>query len=337
MTVLPDRFRALIAEKRDDTVDVGVRDLDESDLPDGDVTIRVSWTSVNYKDALAVQPKGRVAAIDPLVPGIDLAGEVVAGEAGGVAPGDQVLVHGYDLGVAHHGGFAEYARVPAQWVVPLPEGLSARQAMALGTAGFTAGLSVQRLQHHGLRPGTGPVLVTGATGGVGSTAVGILAELGYEVVASSGKPESADWLRSLGASEVIDRAAVIGDDSKPLARRRWAGAVDCVGGQTLAGVVRSLDYAAGVAVSGNTGGAALQTTVLPMILRGVSLLGIDSVHCPHGLRMAVWHRLAGDLRPRGLDESIAVEVNGLGDELVATLDRIGKGAMQGRAVVRVGG
>jgi acrylyl-CoA reductase (NADPH) len=172
---------------------------------------------------------------------------------------------------------------------------------------------------------------------VTSTAVGILAELGYEVVASSGKPESADWLRSLGASEVIDRAAVIGDDSKPLARRRWAGAVDCVGGQTLAGVVRSLDYAAGVAVSGNTGGAALQTTVLPLILRGVSLLGIDSVHCPHGLRMAVWHRLAGDLRPRGLDESIAVEVNGLGDELVATLDRIGKGAMQGRAVVRVGG
>src|ERR671933_1959442 len=207
MTELPDSFRALLAERDGDDVRRGLRDLRPDDLPAGEVTVRVGWSSVNYKDALAVSPKGRVARDYPLVPGIDLAGEVLAAYGAGVAPGDEVLVHGYDLGVAHHGGYAERARVPAGWVVPLPDGLSARQAMAIGTAGYTAALAVIALEERGLRPGDGPVLVTGASGGVGSTAVAILAGRGYEVVASSGK-DAEDWLKSLGAASVVSRSDV---------------------------------------------------------------------------------------------------------------------------------
>jgi len=202
VTETPQRFRALIAERADDDVRRELRELSADELPEGDVTVRVAWSSVNYKDALAVSPKGRVAKSYPLVPGIDLAGEVIAGSGAGVEPGRQVLVHGHDLGVGHHGGFAEVARVPAEWAVPLPDGLSARDAMALGTAGFTAGLSVVRLEERGVKPEHGPVLVLGATGGVGSTAVAILAGRGYEVHAATGKADEADFLRSIGASEV---------------------------------------------------------------------------------------------------------------------------------------
>jgi acrylyl-CoA reductase (NADPH) len=321
--------RAFIAEKTDDDVVRGLRSLEDGELGEGDVLIRVAWSSVNYKDALATIAKGQVARISPLVPGIDLAGVVEEG-AGDFSAGDAVLAHGYDLGVAHHGGFAEYARVPADWVVPLPSGLSAREAMAIGTAGYTAARSIVALEDFGLSAGAGPVLVTGASGGVGSVAVDILASRGYEVVASSGK--DPEWLRSLGASEVISREEAAGDAGRPLEKTRWAAAVDCVGGDTLAGVLRGLKYGGAVAASGNTGGVKLSATVLPFILRGVSLLGIDSVQNPIAERRALWERLGSDLRPAHLD---AREV-GL-DELDGVLSAIVRGEMQGRTVVRVGG
>jgi acrylyl-CoA reductase (NADPH) len=321
--------RAFVAEKSDDGVARGVRELD--DPGEGDVLVRVAWSSVNYKDALATIPKGGVARISPLVPGVDLAGVVEEAAPGaGFAAGDEVLAHGYELGMSHHGGFAEYARVPAGWVVPLPRGLSARDAMAIGTAGYTAALSILALERRGLTPEDGPVLVTGATGGVGSMAVDMLAGRGYEVVASSGK-DAEDFLRSLGASSVISREDVIGDASRPLGKSQWAGAVDCVGGATLPGVLRGLTYGAAVAASGNTGGIGLEATVLPFILRGVALLGIDSAQTPIGDRIETWMRIAGDLRPRRLD---AREI-GL-DELDDALAAILRGESRGRTIVRVG-
>ena len=329
MSTLPDSFRALVAEKQDDDVARGLQELRADDLPDGDVVVRVDWSSVNYKDALAVSPKGRVAQISPLVPGVDLAGTVVEGDG----EGSEVIVHGHDLGVAHHGGFAEYARVPGAWVVPLPDGLSARQAMALGTAGFTAALSVQRLEEAGLQAGDGPVLVLGASGGVGSTAVGILAGRGYEVVVATGKPDEADWLRELGASDVLSREETAEESKRPLESQRWAGVVDPVGGKATAYALRTTRYGGAVAISGLTGGTSLETTVMPFILRGVSLLGVDSVETPDDVRKRVWERLADDLRPKGLDESITREialadVDGFLDDVLA-----GKGV--GRTVVKV--
>ena len=334
MTEVPDSFRALLAERDGDDVRRGLRDLRPDDLPEGEVTVRVRWSSVNYKDALAVSPKGRVARDYPLVPGIDLAGEVLAADGAGVAPGDEVLVHGYDLGVAHHGGFAEVARVPAGWVVPLPDGLSARQAMALGTAGYTAALSVIRLEEHGLRPGDGPVLVLGATGGVGSTAVSILAGLGHEVHASTGKAEEADFLRALGAAEVLSREETAAEPERPLESQRWAGCVDPVGGAALAYALRTTRYGGAVAVSGLTGGTDVHTTVFPFILRAVSVFGIDSVGTPIERRRAVWERLAGDLRPPALDDEITREV-GL-EEVDGLLDEVLAGRARGRTVVRIG-
>jgi len=329
-----EEFQAFVAEQRDGEVERGLRTLAPDELPEGDVTVEVSFSSVNYKDALATIPKGQVARISPLVPGIDLVGQVTDSSAGEFSPGQQVIVHGYDLGVAHHGGYAQYARVPAGWVVPLPDGLSPRQAMALGTAGDTAALSVHLLEEQrGLEPGSGPVLVTGATGGVGSTAVGILAARGYEVVASTGKQEEHDYLRNLGASEIVSRDETSAESERPLERQRWAGAVDAVGGSTLAYILRTLRIGAGVASSGNTGGIKLQTTVLPFILRGVALLGADSVQTPMELRRHVWQHLATDMRPNGLDELITREV-GL-DAIEGVLDALLAGKGQGRTVVKV--
>jgi acrylyl-CoA reductase (NADPH) len=325
---VPERVRALVAERRDDEVTRELRELSADELGDGDVVVRVKWSSVNYKDALAVSPKGKVAQISPLVPGVDLAGTVVDG-------GEQVIVHGYDLGVAHHGGFAEYARVPSDWVVPLPSGLSARQAMALGTAGYTAGLSVQRLEDHGVTPEGGPVLVLGASGGVGSTAVGILAARGYEVHAATGKPDEADWLRELGAAEVLSREETSAESKRPMESERWAAVVDPVGGAALAYALRTTRYGGAVAASGLTGGTSLETTVFPFILRSVSLLGVDSVNTPMEERRRVWERLAGDLRPKGLDDSITREISL--DDVDPFLDEILQGKGVGRTVVRVAG
>jgi acrylyl-CoA reductase (NADPH) len=329
MADLPEEVRAFVAEKRDDGVDRGLRTIPAAELGEGDVVVRVECSSVNYKDALATIPKGQVARISPLVPGIDLAGTVVEGPG----EGSEVLAHGHDLGVAHHGGYAEYARVPAAWVIPLPDGLSARQAMAIGTAGFTAALSVARLERHGVSPGDGPVLVTGATGGVGSTAVSILAARGYEVVASSGK-DAREYLESLGAAEIVGRED-IEHDGKPLSKQRWAAAVDSVGGATLAGLFPQIRYGGAVAASGLTAGVKVETTVMPFILRSVSLLGVDSVNTGREERAEIWRRLAGDLRPPQLDDAITREI-GL-DEVEEALDAILKGGLTGRTVVRVAG
>jgi acrylyl-CoA reductase (NADPH) len=330
---LPATTSALVAAQSGDEDLLERRSLELSELGTGDVVIAVTWSSVNYKDALASRKSGKVARISPLVPGIDLAGVVVEPGSSHLEPGQRVLVHGYDLGVAHHGGFSEHARVPAEWVVPLPAELTDRQAMTLGTAGFTAAMSVLALEEHGLRPGDGPVLVTGATGGVGSVAVSVLAARGHEVTAATGKGEATDWLRSLGAASVVGREEVSGS-SRPLEKETWAGAVDCVGGETLAHVVASLRYGAAVAASGNTGGTALATSVFPFILRGVALLGIDSVRCPIDRRREVWHRLATDLRPPQLDELATDEVTL--DGVPAALERILSGGARGRTLVRIG-
>jgi acrylyl-CoA reductase (NADPH) len=316
-------MRAFVAEKGDDGVTRGVRDLGTDALGDEGVLVEVAWSSVNYKDGLATIAKGQVARISPLIPGIDLAGTLEDGSA--------VLAHGYDLGVSHHGGYAEHARVREDWLVPLPEGLSARQAMAIGTAGYTAARCIIALEDAGLSKDDGPVLVTGASGGVGSTAVDILAARGYEVVASSGKDPA--FLKSLGASEVISREEAAGNAERPLEKTRWAGVVDCVGGEVLAGAIRSLRYGASVAACGNTGGVELPLTVLPFILRGVNLLGVDSVMTPIEARRETWRRLADDLRPPHLEDAIANEITL--DELDAALSSILRGELRGRTIVRV--
>ena len=310
---------------RREVVEIGLEDLST----DG-VLIEVEWSSVNYKDGLATSPKGKVARISPLIPGVDLAGTVVDSGGSRFAVGQKVIAHAYDIGVAHHGGYARYARIPTDWVLSLPEGLTTRDAMVIGTGGFTSAESVMALLDRGLRPADGPVLVTGATGGVGSMAITMLAALGFEVVASSGKKEAEDYLRSLGAARVIDRAELSVEDPKPLGAMTFAGAVDCVGGVTLANVLKRLNYGAAVAASGLTGGAGLATTVMPFILRGVALLGIDSVQLPMAQRVEVWRRLATDLRPAGIDR-IGHEI-GL-NQLDAVLTAILKGEVTGRYVV----
>lgn len=331
---MPSEFRAFCATQNGDAVERAVTTLSVAELPPDGVLIAVEHSSVNYKDALATVPKGRVARISPLVPGIDLVGTVADDGTAEFPVGASVLAHGYELGVARHGGFAEYARVPADWLVALPPGLSAREAMGIGTAGFTAALSVLALEDFGLAPDRGPVLVTGATGGVGSNAVAMLAARGYEVVASSGKAEAAPYLEALGAKNVIPRDELSAEGGRPLETPLWAGAVDCVGGQTLANVLARIRYGGAVAASGLTGGAALPTTVMPFILRGVALLGIDSVETPIARRRAVWEELGDGLRPRGL-EQMMTDV-GL-DQLEPVLDSILRGGITGRMVVNVRG
>jgi acrylyl-CoA reductase (NADPH) len=333
VTAIPATFRAYVVEKVDDRVDRGVREFAEADLPSGEVEVRVAWSSVNYKDGLAARADGKVARISPLIPGIDLAGEVVASRDPSIVRGSQVVAHGYDLGVSRHGGFADYERVPAGWVVPLAPGLSPREAMAIGTAGFTAAMSVVALEERGLQPDAGPVLVTGASGGVGGTALAILAERGYEVWAVTGKDDEVPRLRQLGASGILTRDEVSAP-GRPLESERWAGAVDAVGGATLPYVLRTLRTGAAVASSGNAGGAKLETTVFPFILRGVALLGMDSVTVPIARRRELWDRLATDLRPRELGVHVTeVEL----DELDDALDGIVAGSARGRWLVRLGG
>jgi acrylyl-CoA reductase (NADPH) len=329
-----DTFQALVARQDGDRITAAVETLEPSDLPPGEVTIRVLYSSVNYKDALALTPGGGVVRSYPVVPGIDVAGEVVESQSPDFAVGDAVVAHGYQIGTGHHGGYAEYARVPAEQVVALGP-LSPYDAAALGTAGFTAAMSVQALIDWGIAPDAGPVVVTGASGGVGTVSVDLLAAAGYQVVASSGKTEAIDRLKALGAAEVIGRLPADPDAKpRPLAKARWAAGVDCVGGATLADVLSAVDYGGAVAASGLTGGPALHTTVMPFILRGVALLGMDSVLMPIESRRELWVRLGDSLRPRHLAEiTTDVDVK----DVVDVLDQVRAGAFSGRAVVRVAG
>lgn len=339
MTAVPAEFPAFLATKvtADDgavSVQRGVGTLRADELPEGEVTIRVRWSSVNYKDALATLPDGGVARISPLVPGIDVAGEVVAVDGtSAFAVGDEVFAHGYEIGTGRHGAYAQYCRLRADQTMRLPAGLTMRQAMVIGTAGFTAAESVHALEQFGITPASGPVLVTGATGGVGSTAVGMLANRGYEVVASTGKASEHAFLTALGASSVIDREVLAAESKRPLDKEQWGAAVDCVGGTTLASVIRGLRYGGAVAASGLTGGTGIPTAVFPFILRGVALLGIDSVMLPMAKRLEVWARCATDLRPRGIDDALVTEI-GL-DGLDGALTAIRAGQARGRILVRL--
>lgn len=307
--------------------------VDESFLPEGEVTIAVEYSSINYKDALAVTPKAGVARSYPLIPGIDVAGTVTASAAADFAVGDRVVAHGYDIGTGRHGGYADTARYPANYLVKLDE-LSTGEAAAIGTAGFTAAMSVNAIRAHGVQPADGPVLVTGATGGVGSVSVDLLAGLGYEVVASTGKAEAHDWLMNLGAFEVIGRVPEEGEKVRALGKSRWAAVIDCVGGTALAYALSTLNYRGVAAISGLAGSADLPTTVHPFILRGVTLAGIDSVLLPIGDRRDVWRQLATELKPRHVDD-ITHDISVL--EVPDALRTIIGGGVTGRTRVAVRG
>jgi acrylyl-CoA reductase (NADPH) len=301
------------------------------ELSPGDVIIKAAYSSVNYKDALAVAGLGKILRRFPIVPGIDVAGIVVASDDRRFIIGDRVLVTGYDFGVAHDGGFAAFARVPADWVVHISDGLTLLEAMALGTAGFTAALAAQRMEENGLLPGRGPVAVTGATGGVGSIAIGVLSRLGYNVSAITGKDGVDDYLRSLGASEVLSRHTLdLG--TRPLEKSTWDGAVDAVGGEMLAWLTRTMNYGGSIASTGLTGGIELKTTVIPFLLRGINLLGIDSVMCPMDVRREIWRRLATDMKPTNLSAVInEIELEQLPDAFAA----LTSARARGRFVVRL--
>jgi acrylyl-CoA reductase (NADPH) len=303
--------------------------LDE--LSEGAVVIKAAYSSVNYKDALAATGAGKIMRRFPLTGGIDVSGTVASSSDARFKAGDEVLVTGYDLGVAHDGGYAAYVRVPADWVVPVPKGLSLFDVMAIGTAGFTAALSLVELERNGLKPPAGPVIVTGATGGVGSIAVQILKARGYAVTALTGKDAEHDYLRSLGAVDVLSRTT-LQMGTRPLEKATWAAAVDCVGGDTLAWLTRTMQYNGAIACSGLTGGTDLKTTVLPFILRGTKLLGIDSVMCPMESRVDVWRRLAGDMKPASLT-TMAKEI-GM-DDLPSAFATLLKGGARGRTVVKL--
>jgi acrylyl-CoA reductase (NADPH) len=325
--------RAILLEKTDDAVTAEVRELAEDEFPDGDVTVTVEYSTVNYKDGLAVTNRSPVVRSWPLVPGIDLAGTVRDSRVEGWAPGDRVTVNGWLLGEQHWGGLAELCRVRAGWLTRLPEGIDTRQAAAIGTAGYTAMLCVLALEEHGLTPGAGPVVVTGAAGGVGSVAVAVLARLGHHVVASTGRPEEAGYLTALGAAEIIERAELAEPNPRPLQRARWAGAVDAVGSHTLANVLAQTVPDGCVAACGLAGGMDLPTSVAPFILRGVTLAGVNSVEVDPARRDLAWGRLASDLDP-GLLDSMTTEV-GLADALGVAAEIV-DGRVRGRVVVDVG-
>jgi acrylyl-CoA reductase (NADPH) len=324
-------FKAIVIEKSDGGQKVGLTDFDEANLMEGDVTIRVEWSTVNYKDGLAITGKAPVVRRFPMIPGIDLAGSVESSSDPRWKPGDRVILNGWGLGETHLGGYAEKARVKADWLVPLPARNSARGAMAIGTAGYTAMLAVMALERYGLTPRQGPVIVTGAAGGVGSVAVAILAKLGFEVIASTGRPAEADYLRALGASEIIERKELAGA-AKPLGRERWAGGIDSVGSATLANVLSMTRYGGAVAACGLAGGMDLPATVAPFILRAVSLIGIDSVMCPMEKRREAWKRLASDLDAGKLAPMISqIDLAGVPD----ACRRILEGGVRGRIVVKI--
>lgn len=292
-----ERFKAFKLSEVDKKIQAGFVECTLDELDPGEVVVKVAFSDVNYKDALAATGKGRILLRPSCIGGIDLSGTVVSSTDSRFKPGDSVLATGYDLGVKHHGGYAQYARVPADWLVHLPQGLSLFDAMALGTAGFTAALGIVRMEQNGLRPENGPVVVNGATGGVGSVAIDILAHLGYHVVALTGKESEKGYLESLGAKEVMLRSSLDLSNIKPLGKLTWAGAVDNLGGEMLAWLVSTMKVGGAIASIGLAAGNNLNTTVFPFILRGASLLGVDSVNCPMPQRQEVWRRLASDMRP----------------------------------------
>jgi len=326
-----DSFRALrVHENTDGTVRAVLQALTLDDLSPGEVVIRSRYSSVNYKDALAATGNGRILRRFPLVAGVDVAGEVTASVDDRFREGDQVLVTGCGLGESHDGGFSEVVRVPADWVVPLPPGMTLFDAMMLGTAGFTAALAIDRMEQNGLVPAQGPVVVTGASGGVGSVAIDLLSGRGYEVMALSRKLQATDYLQSLGAAEVLD-AKVAADSGKPLEAARWAGAIDNVGGAVLGWLTRSMLPWGSIASIGLAGGAELHTTVMPFILRGVSILGITSANCPMQRRLKIWQRLVTDLQPQHLASIVAGQVTL--DELPAVFETLLSGEHRGRYIV----
>lgn len=327
-------FKAFVIDQDENRKVVGgMRTMSADQLDAGEVTIRVHYSSINYKDALAATGAGKIIRRFPCVGGIDLCGEVVDSADARFRPGDKVIATSFDIGVAHHGGYAEYARVPAGWVVPLPAGLDLFEAMALGTAGFTAALGIVRMEDNGLAPANGPVVVTGATGGVGALAIDMLAQLGYHVVALTGKEVEADYLKMLGAAEILLRSSIDFDKVRPLEAARWAGAVDNVGGQILHWVLATMKQAGTVASIGNAASFNIDTTVFPLILRGVSLLGVDSGYMGFPTRQRVWDRLATDLKPRHL---AAITRTIEFDALPGAFDDFIHGRVKGRTVVRIG-
>lgn len=330
---MPATFKAFVVDKKEEGFTATFKDLTQADLPPGEVLVKVAYSSVNYKDGLASIPEGKIVRSYPFVPGIDLAGVVVESIDSRFKPGDEVIVTSYELGVSHYGGFSEYARVKADWVVPLPAGMTLKEAMALGTAGFTAGLSVYKLEYNGLRPQNGPVLVTGATGGVGSIAINIFKRRAYTVAASTGKESEHEYLKALGAVDILTREETSAESNRPLEKERWAASVDAVGGTTLAYLLRTTKIGGSVAACGNTGGPNFSTTVFPFILRGVNLLGIDSVNCPMELRRQIWEHLASDYRPEHLLDLIGHEAPFM--ELPHALATILRGGVRGRTIIRV--
>lgn len=324
-------FKAVRIDKAEKGTTATLTQFDEAELMDGDVTVRVEWSTLNYKDGLAVTGKAPVVRRFPMIAGIDFAGTVEQSSHPAWKAGDKVVCNGWGMGETHLGAYAEKARVKGDWLVRLPDGMSARDAMAIGTAGYTAMLSVLALEKHGLKPADGPVVVTGAAGGVGSVAIAVLSKLGHQVIASTGRAIEADYLRSLGASEIIDRNELSGP-AKPLAKERWAGGVDSVGSTTLANLLSMTKYRGAIAACGLAAGMDLPSSVAPFILRGVCLLGIDSVMCPIELRKQAWSRLASDLDRTKLAE-ITHEI-GL-DEVIAAGPRILGGQVRGRIVVKI--
>jgi len=326
-------FKAILIEKAEAGQKVGLVDFDESQLMDGDVTVRVEWSTLNYKDGLALTGKAPVVRRWPMIPGIDLAGTVEQSTHKEFKPGDAVVLNGFGLGETHLGGFAEKARVKGEWLVPLPKGIGAKEAMEIGTAGYTAMLAVMALERYGIKPERGPVVVTGAAGGVGSVAIALLAKLGFHVIAATGRTGEADYLKSLGAAEIIDRAELAGP-AKPLGKERWAAGVDSAGSHTLANLLSMTKYGGAIAACGLAQGLDLPTSVAPFILRGVALLGIDSVYCPQPIRREAWRRLAADL-DRGKLAAMTTEMPlakaaAAGPEILA-------GKVRGRILLRIAG
>lgn len=330
---MKDQFKALVVDKVNDEFSMNVKNISLEFLPKSDVLIKVHYSGINYKDGLAGTPDGKIVRNYPFIPGVDLVGVVVSSNDPRFHEGDEVIATSYDIGVSHFGGYSEYASIPGDWIVPLPENLTLKEAIVVGTAGFTAALSIQRLEENGASPEKGKVLVTGATGGVGSFAVSFLNSLGYKVEASTGKESEYEYLRKLGAQTIISRDMTYGGKVKALGTQKWAAAVDPVGGDPLSSVLSQIQYGGSVAVSGLTAGAKLASTVFPFILRGVNLLGIDSVYCPMETRLKIWQRIATDFKPSNFEYFISQEINL--NQLPTVLPNILKWHVRGRTIVKL--